>query len=199
MCEGKKEIVKGLNQTETKQRDSKWTEVTWLECPLHINVISIINNLGEKHIQLSVHWSLLAWETANSHGVVSCEYHLTVVLPCVGLLVLSVQKWWSRLLSSVKCVEAPLHCVCFSAGLRALISGAAIWQSQQVMTEAVVRSHPEPQRRLTFQADEGLIQYTEHKGTDRWSLMMPLFMKIALFSCHSKGYFFRFSRGSLEC
>lgn len=78
-------------------------------------------------------------------------------------------------LSSVKCVEAPLHCVCFSAGLRALISGAEIWQSQQVMTEAVVRSHPEPQRRLTFQADVGLVQYTEHKGTDRWSLMMPLF------------------------
>lgn len=91
------EIVKGFNQMETKQRDSKWTEVTWLECPLHINVVSIINNLGKKHIQLSVHWSPLAWETANSHGVASCEYHLTVVLPCVGLLVLSVQKWWSRL------------------------------------------------------------------------------------------------------
>lgn len=56
----KKEIVKGFNQIETKQRDSKWIKVTWLECPLHINVISIINNLGEKHIQLSVHWSPLA-------------------------------------------------------------------------------------------------------------------------------------------
>lgn len=90
-------------------------------------------------------------------------------------------------LCSIKCVEAvaacaesqnrlpSLHCVCFSAGLRALISGAEIWQAQQVMTEAVVRSHPEPQRRLTFQADEGLVQYTEHKSADQWSLMMPLF------------------------
>lgn len=178
---GKKEIVKGFNQIETKQRDSKWIKVTWLECPLHINVISIINNLGEKHIQLSVHWSPLAWETANSHGVASWEYHLTVVLPCVGLLVLSVQKWWSWLCVRLNVLKpslpvqslrtAPLHCVCFSAGLRALISGAEIWQSQQVMTEAVVRSHPEPQRRLTFQA------CSIHKSTDLWSLMMPLFWK----------------------
>lgn len=36
--------------------------------------------------------------------------------------------------------------VCFHAGSKALVSGAEIWQSQQVMTEAVVRSHPEPQR-----------------------------------------------------
>lgn len=175
---------------ETKQRDSKWIKVTWLECPLHINVIQIINNLGEKHIQLSVHWSPLAWETANSHGVVSWEYHLTVVLPCVGLLVLPVQKWWSWLCVRLNVLKpslpvqslrtAPLHCVCFSAGLRALISGAEIWQSQQVMTEAVVRSHPEPQRRLTFQADERSIQYTEHKSTDQWSLMMLLFWNLTV-------------------
>lgn len=29
-------------------------------------------------------------------------------------------------------------------------SGAQIWQSQQVMTEALVRSHPEPQRTSPF-------------------------------------------------
>ncbi len=102
-----------------------------------------------------------------------------------GLVVLSVQKWWSWLCVRLNVLKpslpvqslptAPIHCVCFGAGLRALISGAETWQSQQVMTEAVVRSHPEPQRRLTFQADEGLVQYTEHKSTDRWSLMMPLF------------------------
>lgn len=205
---GKKgEIVKGFNQIETKQRDSKWIKVTWPPCPLHINVISIINNLGEKHIQLSVHWSPLAWETANSHGVASCEYHLTVVLPCVGLLVLSVQKWWSWLCVRLNVLKpslpvqslrtAPLHCVCFGAGLRALISGAEIWQLQQVMTEAVVRSHPEPQRRLTFQADEGLVQYT-----DRWSLMMPLFCKKKKSHCSattSRGYFYMFTCGGLEC
>lgn len=82
---------------------------------------------------------------------------------------------------SIKCAEAtgclckdskcplPLHCVCFSAGLRALISGAEIWQSQQVMTEAVVRSHPEPQRRLTFQADERSVQYTKALISGVWS------------------------------
>lgn len=171
---------------ETKQGASKWIKVTWLKWPLHINVASIINNFGGKHIQLPARWSPLAQETANSHGVVGCEYHLTVVLPCVGLLVLSLQKWWSWLLSPIKRVEAvaalckvtdnspllappppppPLHCVCFSAGLRALISGAEIWQSQQVMTEAVVRSHPEPQRRLAFQAGEGLVRYPQHKET----------------------------------
>lgn len=190
----KREIVKGFNQIETKQGDSKWIKVTWLKWPLHINVTSIINNFGGKHIQLPAHWSPFARETANSHGVTGCEYHLTVVLPCDGLLALSVQKWWSWLLSPIKRVEAvaalcrisdnspprtphpppptpprpapppaPLHCVCFSAGLRALISGAEIWQSHQVMTEAVVRSHPEPQRRLAFQADEGLAQYPKHK------------------------------------
>ena len=57
---GKKELLKGLIKWKTKQRDSKWIKVTWLVCPLHINVIYIINNLGEKHIQLSVHWSPLA-------------------------------------------------------------------------------------------------------------------------------------------
>lgn len=180
-----REIVKGFNQKETKQGASKWIKVTWLKWPLHINVTSVINNFGGKHIQLPAHWSPFAPETANSHGVTGCEYHLTVVLPCVGLLALSVQKCWSWLLSPIKRVEAvaalckipdnrpprpappppppPLHCVCFSAGLRALISGAEIWQSQQVMTEAVVRSHPEPQRRLAFQADEGLVQYPQHK------------------------------------
>lgn len=92
---------------ETQQRDSGWIEVTWLQWPLHINVISIINNLGEKHIQLSVHWSPLAWESANSHGVASCEYHLTVVLPCVGAFSCSLpQKRWGWLLCSIKRVEA---------------------------------------------------------------------------------------------
>lgn len=37
-------------------------------------------------------------------------------------------------------------CVCFENP----DSGARIWQSQQVMTEALVRSHPEPQRTLPF-------------------------------------------------
>lgn len=183
----KRENTNGLQQMETKQGASKWIKVTWLKWPLHINVASIINNFGGKHIQLPARWSPLAQETANSHGVVGCEYHLTVVLPCVGLLVLSLQKWWSWLLSPIKRVEAvaalckvtdnspllapppppppPLHCVCFSAGLRALISGAEIWQSQQVMTEAVVRSHPEPPRRLAFQAGEGLVRYPQHKET----------------------------------
>lgn len=139
---------------------------------------------------MPVRWSPLSREAANSHGVAGCEYHLTVVLPCVGLLVLSLQKWlWSWLWSPIEGVEAvaalckvtdnsplpappppPFHCVCFSAGLRAPISGAEIWQSQQVMTEAVVRSHPEPQRRLAFQADEGLVQYPQHKETlGKWS------------------------------
>lgn len=102
----KREIVKGFNQIETKQGDSKWIKVTWLKWPLHINVTSIINNFGGKHIQLPAHWSPFARETANSHGVTGCEYHLTVVLPCDGLLALSVQKWWSWLLSPIKRVEA---------------------------------------------------------------------------------------------
>ena len=59
-------------------------------------------------------------------------------------------------------------CVCFSAGLRALISGAEIWQSQQVMTEAVVRSHPEPQRRLTFQARFNTQDTNAPIGGARW-------------------------------
>lgn len=192
----KRENAEGFQQMETKQGDSKWIKVTWLKWPLHINVTSIINNFGGKHIRLPAHWSPLAQETANSHGVAGCEYHLTVVLPCVGLLVLSLQKWWSCLLSPIKRVEAvaalckvtdnspllapppppppPLRCVCFSAGLRALISGAEIWQSQQVMTEAVVRSHPEPQRRLALQADEGLVQYPQHKETlGKWNGAPP--------------------------
>lgn len=101
-----REIVKGFNQKETKQGASKWIKVTWLKWPLHINVTSVINNFGGKHIQLPAHWSPFAPETANSHGVTGCEYHLTVVLPCVGLLALSVQKCWSWLLSPIKRVEA---------------------------------------------------------------------------------------------
>lgn len=205
---GKKRwLLKGVSSDrKTKQRDGKWTKVTWLEWPLHINVISIINNFGEKHIQLSVHWSPLAWETANSHGVGSWEYHLTVALPCVGLLVLSVQQWRSRLWFRLNVLKpslpvqslrtaSPLHCVCLSAGLRALLSGAEIWQSQQVMTEAVVRSHPEPQRRLTFQGDERLVQYTEHKGTDQRSLRILLFCK----SHCSATTTFMFTCGWWEC
>lgn len=89
----KREIVKGFNQKETKQGASKWIKVTWLKWPLDINVTSVINNFGGKHIQLPAHWSPFARETANSHGVTGCEYHLTVVLPCVELRALSVQKW----------------------------------------------------------------------------------------------------------
>lgn len=105
-CRTTREIVKGFNQKETKQGASKWIKVTWLKWPLHINVTSVINNFGGKHIQLPAHWSPFAPETANSHGVTGCEYHLTVVLPCVGLLALSVQKCWSWLLSPIKRVEA---------------------------------------------------------------------------------------------
>lgn len=95
---------------ETKQGDSKWIEVTWLEWPLHINVMSVINNLGVEHIQLPVHWSPLAWDTANSHGVASCEYHLTVVSPCVGLCGSLCEGAAELTLSSIKCVEAVAAC-----------------------------------------------------------------------------------------
>ena len=128
----RKELSKGFVKCKTKQSDSKWIKVTWLECPLHSNVTSMINNLGEKHIQLSVHWSPLAWETANSHGVASREYHLTVVLPCVGLrralcaevvpltlcVRLNVLKPSLPVRPKSPSSPAPL-CVCFGAGLRA--------------------------------------------------------------------------------
>lgn len=180
---GKKaRLLKHLIKWKTKQRDSKWMKVTWIKCPLYSNVTSIINNSGKKHIQLSVHWSPLAWETANSHGVTSWEYHLTVVLPCVGLRVLSVHKWRRWLCVRLNVLKpslpaqslpaTPLHCVGFGAGLRALNPGAEIWQTQQVMTEAVVRSHPEPQRRLTFQADQ---RHTQHKSPDQCMWLNSLF------------------------
>lgn len=58
-----------------------------------------------------MHWSPLAWGTANSHGDVSWEYHLTVVLPCVGLCVLSVQKCWSWLCVPLNVLKPSPACV----------------------------------------------------------------------------------------
>lgn len=75
--------------------------------------------------------------------------------------------WSHRCLCKVSERPPSLHCVCLGAGLRALISGPEIWQSQQVMTEAVVRSHPEPQRRLTFQDDErGPFSTQKHRSVE---------------------------------
>lgn len=91
---------------------------------------------------------------------------------------------------SLKTASA-LHCDCFRAGLRALISGAEIWQSQQVMTEAVVRSHPEPQRRLTFQADGAALSNTHNTKaliTGVW--LWCCFPKMKLFSCHRHRHLF---------
>lgn len=177
----KREIVKCVNQMETKQRDSKWIEVTWLVWPLHINVILIINNFGEKHIQLSVHWSPVCMRDCQLSW--RCEYHLTVVLPCVGLLVLSVQKWWNWLLSPIKCVEA-IAALCKASDppppsppLCLLQWGSDFWSRDLAVTASDDRGSGEIAPRTPKEAhiSGGRMAHSIPTTQRHWSEMMALF------------------------
>ena len=139
---------------------------TWLACqgPLglktattNIKVTETTHSLWQKHIWLSIVWSYFAQQPIR--GAWEDEVVSQFTCDPIGQHSLCAEQQFDLPASPPECVEravpleglrAVLCIVCVFVSvlpLKGLISGDQIWQSQQVMTEAVVRSHPEPQRR----------------------------------------------------